>query len=364
MKHPQVVAGLACALMIQQNALSQVQVSPRQTLFNTNVRYFAPTFDDYNADGVQDFVGYNISSQSVDLVNGATGGLMRRYSGVEQNSNIGIRIATIPDADGDGRRDTVIAGESDVWALKSSGGSGAVGSVPRLYSIHAEVVGPFIAVAGPVTMLASGDNSRVMLVDTVTGVVRARITNDGAGLVGTLGQSAVNLGDINGDGLPDFASSGGNVNHGGGPAGSVFVISSNTTTAGSGYTQMSSLGPSQRLSEMSGRLFLGAGSTTGQGNTSVNLGDPNPNDGQLQSIVLSGAPWGNSGGLAAHVLTAGSGGTVMTTTVASYDHTASGLFGTCVEDVGDVNGDGVHDAALLDAAFQISNQRAGAYSDH
>jgi hypothetical protein len=317
---------------------------------NTGAQTFFPTYSDYNGDGVDDLVGrvYANGAIRMRLLSGVTGATIWQYDPPASGSTF-MSAVTIPDVDGDGKREIVLGGSRDVWAVNSSSGGGPIDTRTSVFAFHNLSSDQFLATNDHVLMMASGDYSQVQMVDVASGQVRAQIYNNVpyGGQVGSLGQSAVCVGDLNGDGIGDFASSGGNVQHGNDPMGSVFLINGAVTT--SSLTQLSSLPKGAVLGELSGVQYLGSASPTGAVNTTVNLGDPHPNDGQVESLIVSGSSFGNyqRGGISAHVLTRGTGGTLTSTRVANYV-CADGQyqFGQELINIGDVNRDGVNDVAV------------------
>ena len=318
----------------------------------TGAQTFWPARDDYNNDGIDDLLGrvYASGAIRIRIISGADGSMLRQYD-PPPGASIGVRAATLPDTDGDGLREVLLGSNTQVWAVESSAGGGRVDLLPQVFSLSGLYFGNFAAGGDDVALIASGDHSRLLFVDARTGQTRGAVYHNVSygGPVGSLGQSAVNLGDLNGDGIDEFASSGGNVRHSSGPMGSVFVFDGALTTASGQYVSLPDLPAGAVLSEMSGVQYMGSGSATHARNTTACLGDPYPDNATTEWLLLSGSPWGNyaAGGIAAHVLAEQPDRSFTTGRVSAYTHgTRDAQYGREIIALGDVTGDGVGDAAV------------------
>lgn len=323
-----------------------------RVLWGTSARRFWPTFEDYDGDGVQDLIGRVSANGAIRMriLSGANGATIRQYD-APPGGDFTTRAGTIPDIDGDGMRDLVFGGHTNVWAIGSAAGGGQINTLAGPYAFSNLDYGVFLATGDNRSLIASCDRSTALLIDSRTGAVQARISNylSYGYSVGSLGQSALSLGDLNGDGIEDFATSGGNVNNNPGPMGTVYIISGRTTTTGTAFVPLQNLPAGSVLAQLKGTEFLGAGQAMLADQTTVNLGDPYPDNGKTEWFLVSGGPWGNyeCGGMAAHVLTLQPDGTFTVQTVAAYTHTAKEHYARAVLSLGDVNGDGVGDVAIV-----------------
>jgi hypothetical protein len=143
---------------------------------------------DVNNDGVGDFMigayGNTVngaSSGSAFVYSGATGALMYSFHGVASGDKLGYSGSAVGDVNGDGYGDVI--------------------------------VGTFIPSGAGYARVYSGANGSILyhLTDGATG--------------DAFGHSVAGVGDVNGDGTPDFAISATNSNAGGSVSGRVFVYS-------------------------------------------------------------------------------------------------------------------------------------------
>jgi hypothetical protein len=334
-----------------------------------SAREFWPTFSDYNGDGVDDLLVRRAlggsSGVQARIISGADASVLREYDAPSSSIPIGgfNRAGTLPDSDGDGKREILLGDPYNAWAVKSTAGGGQWDLLPQVFSFTSLPYGQGFGIGDRTTLITSGDESKLLFVDSLTGEVHARVSHNVpyGGRIGSLGQSAINLGDITGDGIDDFASSGGNVRHFPAATGSLFLFNGVVSTAGTEYVAVPNLSAGSLLAELSGVEFMGSGSAGGWENTTVNLGDPNPANGVAEFLIVTGSPWADyqAGGLAAHLLTRQANGTFTTQLVASYTASAQWHYGAELVNVGDVNGDHVADFALLVENYNVGAGRLG-----
>jgi hypothetical protein len=181
---------------------------------------------DVDGDGVSDFligVPHETSHGTVRLISGATGALIYALHSPVPTGQFGFSAANIGDIDGDGIADFAIGDISAPGPLGATGGvyvfSGATGI--QLYALYSSTspsfFGALVAGVGDV----DGDGVPDFLVtagsDETTGFLGVSYLFSGAS--GTLlftvtpppgfsgyGSSVVGLGDVDGDGVPDFAA--------------------------------------------------------------------------------------------------------------------------------------------------------------
>ncbi len=150
--------------------------------------------EDVTGDGIDDFLigatGYTahgVRGGLVELRSGADNSVVRRHRGT-QDSQYGVNVRSVPDFDGDGLEDIII------------GACFCVGKVNTIYPGDGWV---------EVLSGATGD-----LITTVSGADGTRF-----------GYRADGIGDINGDGIPDFVVSNNNTDEQGAETGSAWVFS-------------------------------------------------------------------------------------------------------------------------------------------
>lgn len=185
-----------------------------------------------------DTLGYNTGAAY--LYSGADGSLVNTWIGPHGNSRFGERIAALGDLDADGFGDCIIGAQFE------SPGTGAahvisLGSLNTLFILkgyeHSEVFALSVSGASDI----NGDGIDDILVGSdrfydpagQTGLARVfsgangqeiqRFLPTSAG--GRVGLAVAGLGDVNGDGLGDYAVGGPNEAFGGTSSGAVYVVS-------------------------------------------------------------------------------------------------------------------------------------------
>ncbi len=324
-----------------------------------------PTSDDYDNDGVQDLLATDFPN--VHLISGLNGAVLRTYEREPDGDNtFGAALESMPDSDGDSLRDFVIgdpfknANGHDrggvAYGVQSGGPDGPIGTANLLFRLEggpdSGALGYYLGATRSSILVSWADAGRVIVVDAVTGSVRARLENSG---VGSLGNSLAGIGDINGDGVEELAIGGRSVLH---PSvASVFVFDGGVTTSGPGFTNIAFLPSGTLLAEITSSKGLPLGDHGGQGDREliVNLGDPRPDNEVKERLIVVGTPGANSyqGGLAAYLIAEAADRTFSVTEVAAFRaYEPDKEFGRDVSNVGDVTRDGVNDLAVLSSEFQ------------
>ncbi|HGY92571.1 MAG TPA: hypothetical protein ENK43_15495 [Planctomycetes bacterium] len=248
---------------------------------------------DVDLDGFPDFaVGAPHLATSgvgeVVVVSGGTGGVVHALVGSQPGDRFGFALASAGDLNGDGIQDLLVG----------SPGAGTPGT-------------------------AAG---RVDVIDGASGAVVA--TLPGLAPQANLGESLVSVGDLTGDGVPDWAAGapGGNASQGGfflDGTGEVVLVSGATTAILN--------------------ILTGDAPQDGYGTALAALGDV---DGDGVPDLAVGAPGhdgGASNGGAVRFLSLGGSGSVLTTSLGS---SPNGGFGAAVILVGDQDGNGLPEVAV------------------
>lgn len=331
---------------------ARAEVLQLERVLHTGSTRFWTTGDDYDIDGTKDLIvsATVAGSKQMQVVSGASGSVLQSYQW-SGNQDYWAHATTVGDMDGDGFREIVLRSNTSVRAIKSSAGSGDVDALDHVFAFDGLPYGHFLGSSGRSVVIPSGDESKLLFVDPATGAIQARVVHNApfGYRVSSLGNSVVNLGDLNGDGVDDFASSGAAVSNWPEPSGRVFVLDGAIATQGTDYESLMSLPQGSVLAELSGVQDIGYGNLNGGGNTTANLGDPNPGNGIKEFLLVSGGPRGEygRGGIAAHVLSEDLSGGFSTTRTAAYVPTAGEAYGGEVISIGDVTGDGVGDVAIF-----------------
>lgn len=183
--------------------------------------------DDLNGDSIPefassafctDFAGFN--SGSMYIFDGATKTIMRRHDGLVATARFGDAAAVCGDVDGDGVGDYVVGASRDLYQGDAVGSatvfSGATGL--QLHYLRGEYDGDRFGIevcaAGDVNgdgrqdllvgaPLAAGGTGRAHVYDGLTGTLIR--THSGNGLEMACGGAVRGLGDVNGDGISDYA---------------------------------------------------------------------------------------------------------------------------------------------------------------
>jgi hypothetical protein len=311
---------------------------------------------DNTGDGVDELMAWWSPLSRQELIDGRTGAVLRTWTGTVGDSPT-PGLGLLPDVTGDGRSEFLFADRhaGRVFAVPSQSSGGRLGTIPTLWELNGVALGEDVAVTSgqrPRALAGAGSSGRVVVADPATGSVLARISRDPSTLdVAGFGSTVADAGDLNGDGVHDFAV--------GAPGrytvprraseGRIYLIDGRVTTAAGADTPVTQLG----------NQLLGVVRSTSQTSLGVfggaalaNLGDPLPGDGVPQTLLLAGTPYAgfNVGGAMAVVLVHPPGDPITTLTVAEWtnDTPYPLFFGSDVQNVGDLTGDGVADAAVLE----------------
>ncbi len=313
---------------------------------------------DMDGDGLGDFVvgaprndWRATDAGSAYLHSGADGSLINVFRGELANGNFGDRIAHVGDLDHDGVADFAISASND-WTAAS--GSGAV----YVYSgatneLHLTLLGPPRSAAFGAGLAGLGDVDGDGTPDLLVGAPYDSIAGDRFGSasvrsgvdghelqfftgpepVAIFGASVAGAGDLDGDGLADFAIAAPNEDAGVADVGRVYVYSG-----------------------ADGHVLFDVSGKTGQqkmGGVTVNVGDVN-GDG-FDDLVLSD----NSDTLA---VDAGAGNLISGRTgrlLYRYDGLGAGDSCGIAGPLGDVNGDGRPDVAIGAPGADVAGSGSG-----
>ena len=314
---------------------------------------------DLDGDGVPDYaVGTpgdssgGIGAGAVHVYSGATGNLIYALMGDSVFTRMGTSVANAGDVNGDGVPDIIAGSGATAQNLSFPGGarifSGATGallltfvgqtpgeeaghSVAGLGDVNGDGI-PDVAVGAP--WAGNGGlfhSGAAYILSGGTGEILFSFFGDVAG--GHLGDSVAGVGDINGDGVPDFAI--------GIPFGPNSVVLNGAARVYSGST--------------GDLLFILGGATTSSirfGFSVSGAGDVN-RDGTPDVIV--GAP-ANLGVGSARVYSGATGALLHTF---SGNSTLDPLFGYAVAGAGDVDGDGFDDVIVSNPGDNTMGSNSG-----
>ncbi|HGY90471.1 MAG TPA: VCBS repeat-containing protein [Planctomycetes bacterium] len=318
------------------------------------------TLNDVDGDGLPDVV-VGISGDdsaapyagAVHVYSGATGGLIHAFTGDSVINRLGSAVAAAGDVDGDGVTDIIAGAETSSVngagagaAVVYSGATGAIlhtlagqtpvglfgHSVAGLGDLDGDGLGDF-AVGAPLSNSGGGLESGTTLV--YSGATGTPIfTFSGSTPLAHHGWSISNAGDVNGDGVSDLVVGIPHVaNNGANSDGQVRVYSG--ATGGILYIFDDSAPPS-----LEGFSVSGAGDVNGDGFSDIIVGTPPPVNGMGIVRVYSGAT-----GQILHVFPESSPAYL------GYGHTVAGA--------GDVNADGFDDVVFADNSNSANGVLSG-----
>jgi len=296
---------------------------------------------DMDGDGLADFgasspCSFAGSAGEVWVYSGRDGRMLRHFVGGSENDEFGSAMESIGDADGDGVADLAVGAPGAVLGGLPAGAvyvfSGATGN--PLYRVDGQISGSGLSPRFGTSIARIGDLTADGRPEFVVGAPFADFTLPGAGATyiisgatgqvldrvdGTvandrLGESVAALGDVNGDGVPDFLS----VAPGIQGSGSVRAFSGASTSL---------------LYQLEGPAV-----TPGAG---ANVADASDLNGDSVNDFLLGVPNGGTAGRAA--VHSGANGD----SIRAFEGTLpSERFGASLAARGDVNGDGISDLVV------------------
>lgn len=312
---------------------------------------------DYNGDGIQELaIGQSTFSYAeVAILDGQSGTILRTFRGPDDaDSNFIESVSVTADFDGDGLRDLLV-GDPLVFPNNRgrvfsfyTGGPG--GSILAPTTLNYEIVGPGpgggygndTAVFGTKAAIAWSDRGRVQLIDAATGASVAKLAGRSSS---GFGFSVDAIGDVDGDGVEDWITSDPNVLTGGPGRGEIYVLSGKVATSGPDWISIDSLPQGNLIASLrntgQSNVFLGSSREA----PFANLGDPDPQDGVRQQLLVIGG----ADGFVAHLLTQNLTGAFTVQQVAFAQGQSSGFVTPRqLQGLGDVNRDGMKDFAILD----------------
>jgi hypothetical protein len=314
---------------------------------------------DYTGDGTNELMAWWSPFARQQLIDGRSGAVLRSWTGL---TGVAPEFALLPDTTSDGRKDFLftVPQAGRVFAVSSASPGGELSTIPTLWEVNgpgdASGLGENIAVttgAQPRALIASSSRGRVLVTNPVNGNLVARLSRDPSTLdVSGFGSLVADAGDLNADGVHDFAigAPGRYANSDVSSEGRIYFVDGQTTTSHEADTPVSQLPSVLGMVRSTTKTSLGLGGT----HVLANLGDPRPNNGVAETLLLAGVPHAefNVGGAIATLLTHPQGNPLAVQTVAEWvNDTPYQLgFGSDVQHVGDITGDGVGDAAILEPA--------------
>jgi hypothetical protein len=212
---------------------------------------------DLDGDGVPDvLVGAPLADVngrsnvgSIFVYSGADGHLIRRIDGPNQNDQFGFSVASIGDLDGDGVRDILAGSPNHDGPPGSNSGavfviSGATGgpifdtfgsmaqatygtAVAAVGDVDGDLFPDFVAGAPTTNQMTFEKGGQILVRSGFDGSLIHSFDGEGAGH--RLGTAVADVGDLDDDGVPDFAGGASNANPGGlANAGSAYFLSGAT----------------------------------------------------------------------------------------------------------------------------------------
>jgi hypothetical protein len=303
---------------------------------------------DVSGDGIPDFLagapesplGGGTNGGRALLCSGVDGSILFQFLGSGAGELYGTSVAGVGDVDGDAVPDLLVgapqnsvSGGAAGYVRLFSGATGAplftVNGVGIFERFGASVGGagdlngdavPDLLVGAPGALgsIVSPGSGRVTVLSGVGGAVLYNV--QGSTLSGALGTSVSGLGDVSGDGTPDFAA--------GEPGPYATSGQVRIHSGANGTTLLTFQG--QDIGDWFGRAAASAGDVDGDGRDDILVGAPNADPGFLAD---SGRATLHSGATGAVLL--------------SIDGPiAAAALGTAVAGLGDVDGDGTPDLAI------------------
>ncbi len=289
----------------------------------------------------------------VRCLSGADGSILFQFPGAGPADEFGTSVAGVGDVSGDGVPD-LFAGASEPsggngYASLFSGATGAllftVGGTGFSEKFGASVSGAgdlsgdtvpdlLVGAPGAVGAFSTVAAGRVQVLSGAGGAPLFSVL--GTNYAGVLGTSVASLGDVNGDGLPDFAA--------GEPGPFATGGIARVHSGANGAALFTFLG--QNVGDQFGWAAAGVGDVDGDGLEDILVGAPNAD---VALVPDAGRA----------TLHSGASGTVLLSIDGSV---ASAVLGTAVAGLGDVDGDGVPDIAVGSPGESLSSGQVRVYS--
>lgn len=289
-------------------------------LDGTNDLIVGAYYGDEQHQGAAFLVGLNPDGSAKDCIKMANG-IAWKNTGLNQNDYFGVSVTGLGDFNGDGLMDWAVGASQD-----DDGGSNK----------------------GAVYILFSNEGPRQRhLAGSVLDAHRIAHNEGGFGTLSSndqFGQSAIGIGDINGDGIADMAIGAPGDDDGGEDRGAAYVLFLNANHT---------VSATQKISLSSGNFTGSLGENTNFGYTITPLGDLDKDGVPDIALGCNGDDDGNTNAGAVWILFLNSDGTVKSHQkisntsggfAASLD--ADDRFGRSVACLGDVNRDGIIDLAV------------------
>ncbi|QDV08961.1 FG-GAP repeat protein [Planctomycetes bacterium Poly30] len=319
-------------------AVSSVDLSPLLDVASDRLSLFCAQVGDATGDGIRDLLCFDVEGTTgrLSIVDSANGDLVTKVDplhnlGGTSFQAINLPFGPAPDVNGDGRR--------DFWMQSKSSGSGSTnffevrsGAAPSqtLYVVTGDNRFESVDVIGDVTgdgveEFAVGDTiteagpgffqrGEVRIVSGATGATLTRIA--GTSDTFDFGSFVRSVGDVDGDGLPDFGAA----------LREVATPQVRIYSGSNGALIHTLVDPINTLSSDFGDAISGVGDVDGDGVNDIGVGSP----GYSETLVNQGA---------AYVFSGATGDLL----AATYGTAISDSMGSSIRGAGDVNGDGRED---------------------